>query len=274
MFWAVFVASLVGSGHCAGMCGGIVAFVGGTSGDHRDWRPQFLYHAGRFLGYVTVGALAGGIGAVLDLGGEAVGIGRVAIAVAGSLMVGYGLIMLLRLRGKKINLPVPKFFERSFGSGMRKVQGQGPKVRALMVGLLTTLLPCGWLYMFAGTAAGTGSVWLGALTMAVFWLGTVPVLAAIGVGVQRLAGPVQKHVPMFSALLLVVIGLLAVFGRLDVPSFQAAAEAGSIEPACCESDDTHEDGAEVSHAATTETSDATNVVPPSAVSTEPTSPAE
>ena len=234
MFWAVLVASLVGSAHCAGMCGGVVAFVGGTSGNVRDWRPQFLYHFGRLIGYMTVGAVAGGVGAVLDLGGEAVGIGRVAIAVAGGLMVTYGVIMLLRLRGKKVNLPVPKFFQNAFGGGMRKVQNQGPKVRGLAIGLLTTFLPCGWLYMFAGTAAGSGSPWIGAITMAFFWLGTVPVLAAIGVGVQKLAGPMQKHVPVFSALLLVVIGLLAVVGRLDVPSFQAAADAGSTGPACCE----------------------------------------
>ena len=236
MFWAVLVASLVGSVHCAGMCGGVVAFVGGTSGDHRDWRPQLLYHLGRLCGYVTIGAIAGGLGAVLDLGGEAVGLGRVAIALAGSLMIGYGVIMLLRLRGRKVALPVPRFLHSAFGGGMRKVQNQGPKVRATAIGLLTTLLPCGWLYMFAGTAAGTGSPWLGAISMAFFWLGTVPVLAAIGVGVQKLSGPVQKHVPMFSALALVVVGLLAVIGRLDVPSFQAAVADGVTEPACCESE--------------------------------------
>ena len=238
MFWAVLVASLVGSVHCAGMCGGVIAFVGGTSGctssNQHDWRPQILYHLGRLLGYMTVGAAAGGLGAVLDLGGEAVGIGRVAIGLAGGLMVTYGIIMLLRLRGNRVNLPVPKFFQNAFGGGMRKVQNQGPKVRGLAIGLLTTFLQCCWLYMYAGTAAGTGSPLLGATTMAFFWLGTVPVLAAIGVGVQRLAGPMQKHVPVFSALLLVAIGLLAVGGRLDVPSFKAAADAGSTEPACCE----------------------------------------
>lgn len=235
LLWTVLVASLVGSVHCAGMCGGLVAFVGGTGG--RSWRPQLNYHLGRLLGYAAIGAAAGGLGAVLDLGGEALGLGRVAIGLAGALMVGYGVILLLRWRGHAAKLPVPKFLERAFGGGMRRVQGLGPSLRGLAIGGLTTFLPCGWLYLFAGTAAGTGSPLLGALTMAAFWLGTVPMLAVIGVGVQRLAGPAQKHVPVFSAVLLVVVGLMALLGRLDVPSFEAAADAGVEGAACCETEE-------------------------------------
>ena len=126
-------------------------------------------------------------------------------------------------------------------------QRRSPIVRALGTGLFSTLLPCGWLYAFVVTAAGTGSWALGAATMAAFWVGTLPILAVIGVGVRRLAGPLRRYVPAVTALVLVAVGLMTVAGRLSVPAIAAddsgappsveaavarASEIGSEEPLC------------------------------------------
>jgi len=237
----VFVASLVGSLHCAGMCGGVVAFLAGSSQSGTRHHAQWAYHGGRFLSYSLIGLLAGSFGAAIDLGGNALGLGRVAITLAGVMMISYGAILLLRVRGKQVKLPVPAFLQRFYQAGFAKVAKRGPLLRGLTMGLLTAFLPCGWIYLFAAGAAATGSPWWGALSMMVFWAGTVPVLAVVGVGVQKLAGPLQRHVPSFSAVLLVVVGLMAVLGRLDVPSFAAAQEAGLTTPACCESNTPVED---------------------------------
>jgi sulfite exporter TauE/SafE len=96
-----------------------------------------------------------------------------------------------------------------------------PLARASVVGLLTTLLPCGWLYAFAITAAGTGSPAVGALTMAVFWLGTLPMLIAVGVGVQTLTGALRAHLPMATSLLIVTVGVWTVLGRMHMPAMAA-----------------------------------------------------
>ncbi|MCA9290366.1 MAG: sulfite exporter TauE/SafE family protein, partial [Phycisphaerales bacterium] len=118
--------------------------------------------------------------------------------------------------------PLGRLFQRGHAFAMRR----RPATRALTIGLLTTLLPCGWLYAFAITAAGTGSAPLGALTMAVFWLGTVPVLVGLGVGVQRLAGPLRRHVPTVTAAALVLVGVVALAGRFNVPALAAT----TLEP--------------------------------------------
>jgi len=230
----VFVASLLGSLHCAGMCGGVVAFLSASPQSDARQHAQLAYHGGRFLSYSFIGLLAGSFGAAIDLGGNALGLGRIAIMLAGLMMISYGAILLLRVRGKQVKLPVPAFLQRFYQAGFSKVTQRGPLLRGLTLGLLTALLPCGWLYLFAAGAAATGSPWWGAVSMMVFWAGTVPALAAVGVGVQKLAGPMQRHVPSFSAVLLVVVGLMAVLGRLDVPSFAAAQVAGQTTPACCE----------------------------------------
>ena len=74
-------------------------------------------------------------------------------------------------------------------------------------GLITGLLPCGWLWAFAISAAGTGSPVVGAMLMIAFWLGTVPAM----VGVLGLAGPVVARVrarlPLVTAFALIALGL-------------------------------------------------------------------
>ena len=60
----VLMASLVGSVHCAGMCGGFVCFYAGAGvNDASSPRPSLLhahalYNIGRLLSYLILGALA------------------------------------------------------------------------------------------------------------------------------------------------------------------------------------------------------------------------
>jgi sulfite exporter TauE/SafE len=119
-------------------------------------------------------------------------------------------------------------------AGHRYAQSRPPLARALLIGLLSTFLPCGWLYAFAVTAAGTGSALLGVLTMTVFWLGTLPVLVGLGVGVQKLAGPLRRHVPVATAIALVIVGVVAVAGRFNVPALAAAGQVSGEGPVAVE----------------------------------------
>src|SRR5210317_2069525 len=58
-----FLAGLLGSGHCFGMCGGIAGSLGALSGTNNRSiaLPALQFNAGRLLGYALLGALAGGI---------------------------------------------------------------------------------------------------------------------------------------------------------------------------------------------------------------------
>ena len=82
---SVLLASLVGSPHCAGMCGGIAAFCGGVGecGGRRSMAAGAAYHGARAVSYVAVGALAGAFGQLLDAGGAFVGVQRIAALAAG-----------------------------------------------------------------------------------------------------------------------------------------------------------------------------------------------
>ena len=67
-------------------------------------------------------------------------------------------------------------------------------------GLLTALLPCGWLYLFALFAAGTGSWLSGSVVMIAFWLGSVPALVAVVMSTKLLTGRLRQFVPVAVAL--------------------------------------------------------------------------
>ncbi len=212
---SVFVAGLLGSVHCAAMCGsfaclasrsaarGGAALVGGSA-----------YNLGRLAAYSTLGAMAGMAGAGLDHAGTVAGLARPAAIVAGSLLVLWGVATLLASLGVRVPaLAVPPALAERVGAALRAAQRRPPAVRGFAVGALSAALPCGWLYAFVATAAAAGSAARGATVMAAFWLGTVPMMTVVAVGAQRMLGPVRTRLPILTALLLVIIGTLTAAGR-------------------------------------------------------------
>jgi sulfite exporter TauE/SafE len=218
---AVFLASLLGSTHCAGMCGGFLLFAIGADDPGRGWRTalQVAYNAGRLLSYATLGAIAGAVGSALDLSGEAMlGVQRVAAAGAGALILAFGIVTLCRELGVGAGrFKAPSAMVNLTQRVYRAASGLGPIKRAAAVGLSSALLPCGWLYAFVAASAGTGSPLVGAVTMAVFWAGTLPMMATLGAGVQLLAGPLRARLPLITAAALVIVGVATVTGRLAIP---------------------------------------------------------
>jgi len=228
---AVFVASLLGSVHCAGMCGAFLAFA--VAGDQKEVPNRATLHAaynvGRLITYCTLGAIAGTLGAALDLGGSMVGFQRAAAVLAGAMMVTIGIVSVLRAAGVKLGrVPLPPVLQRLALKGHRAAADLSPMSRALFTGLLTTLLPCGWLYAFVITSAGTGNPAWGAATMAVFWLGTLPMMIGLGIGLQSLTGRLRRHLPIATSLLIVGVGLWTIAGRWSIVGMPVAkADEGS-----------------------------------------------
>ncbi|MCP4898680.1 MAG: sulfite exporter TauE/SafE family protein [bacterium] len=212
----VFVTSLLGSLHCAGMCGPFVVFYAGADSSS-GWRRlpvHAVYSSGRFVAYILLGAIAGAVGAAIEVAGVLAGLQHVAAIVAGTTMIVWGIVALLRIRGLQlINHSKSPRLQTWLLQGFAVVSKKPPLVRALGVGILSGVLPCGWLWMFLVAAAGTGSALNGILVMAAFWAGTVPILVATGLGVQLAAAPLRRAVPSLTAVLLVAMGIFAIFSR-------------------------------------------------------------
>ena len=124
-------------------------------------------------------------------------------------MIAVGIAAILRAAGARLpELPLPRLIQRSILAGQQAARVLSPLPRALCIGFLTAFLPCGWLYLFASYAAGTGSPLSGAAFMAAFWLGSVPALLLAGVGMQTLARLVGRRLPLVTALVIVALGVV------------------------------------------------------------------
>ncbi len=248
---AVLVASFVGSLHCVGMCGPLVAFaVGDATGGKPAPRAGLhaAYHGGRLLTYALVGAVCGLFGAGVDYGGARLGCHRAAALLAGTMIIAVGLAAVMRAVGMRLpHLPLPGIIQRLVLAGQRAAFALTPLPRAFCTGLLTAFLPCGWLYLFALKAAETGSPVRGTLFMIAFWLGSVPALVLVGAGVQTLARLLGRRLPLVTAVVIVLLGVftLAFWMHTPVLAFEPAqdpADSASVKqvealgktvPPCC-----------------------------------------
>lgn len=240
---SVAAASLLGSLHCAGMCGGLITFYAGQTpatgerpGRARPWAAHAAYHLTRGAAYATLGALAGQLGASLDHVARGAGLGQLGALLAGVVLLVWGALSwpraepgksLLRL-GRSPSTPGRwQRLEARFVQLARAARSRPPLARAALLGFSAALLPCGWLYAFVVLAAGSGSPAHGALLLLAFWSGTVPLLLALGVGIQRWTASWRAQLPRLSAVLLLLLGAYQISSR-----WPSASAARSPTPSC------------------------------------------
>jgi sulfite exporter TauE/SafE len=253
----VFLASLLGSLHCAGMCGAFLALAvcGTECTKTQARRAHASYHLGRLVSYTAFGGVAGVLGQSLDLAAAFAGVQGAAAGVAAGSMILFGLLMLLRTLGTRLpRIPVPAAWTAVAGRMHRLALDQPPALRAVLIGVFTVMLPCGWLWAFALVAAGTASAWSGALVMSVFWLGTLPMLVAMGTSLRAVGGWMGRRMPVFASIALVLAGVATLAMRvaltprlanlrLDMPAISttstsdivsSAAHLARQTPVCCD----------------------------------------
>lgn len=223
LLFGILVASLIGSVHCIAMCGPLVGMHGGA----RTLRLALVHALGRLTTYATLGVLAGLLGRAIDLAGRLADIQRVASIVAAIVILGWGVLSIAVALGWRHEAHLQGVL---FRRGLVQLRGRRPASRAWFVGVLTGLLPCGWLWAFVVSAAGTASPLAGAAVMAVFWLGTVPAMT----GILTVGGPViawlRRRLPIVTALVLIAVGLVTLAAR-----WPDAGAAGVAHPSCHDS---------------------------------------
>lgn len=183
-----FMAGLLGSGHCFGMCGGIAGGLGAMAGvgSRSLVLPGLQFNAGRLVGYAVLGALAGGI---LGAAGDIMGlqsVGKWLRGLTALMVLLIGLRFLLDWRGLDL-------IERGGAGLWRRILPLAVRISQrhdwigrLGLGLCWGFLPCGLVYTVLMTAASTGSSLAGATTMFAFGLGTLPAMLGLTVAAPAL----------------------------------------------------------------------------------------
>lgn len=190
---AAFLAGLLGSLHCIGMCGGFAASCVRTPAGLPAW------HLGRIATYATLGALAGALGQLLP------GPAWIPAALASTLLVWFA----LALAGL---VPEPRLVPPGLTSaGQRAIQSAAPGAQ-LVFGVVNGFLPCGLVYSALTIPVAVADPLRGALAMAAFGVGTVPALSFAALGVRRLLMTSLWRRRTF-ALLILTTGLWTIWKR-------------------------------------------------------------
>lgn len=237
--WPFVVLGLLGSLHCAGMCGGFALSVAAArpAGRGRALGDLVSYVLGKALTYAVLGLVAAHAGQALLAGGARLAghepVGEHLAAARRVLAWSVGAALALAGLAAWGVLPRP----RRLGAGGRLAVGLArlrsgvgalpPSSRALGVGLVTGLLPCGlsWSALLLAVAAGPAA---GAAGMFAFGLATVPVLAAVGLGWSRLSPRVRAVGARLAGPALIALGALtALRGGVPLPGDVVAS------PPCC-----------------------------------------
>ncbi len=203
-----------GSGHCLGMCGGIVAALG--TGQHAGWRGLGMLlcaHTGRVLGYALAGTIAGFLGSGVAgglLGSHAPMVLR---WVAAALIAMIGLQLLL---GRPLLGRLERFGGRVWlriAPALGSLMPPRTPPRALAAGLLWGWLPCGLVYAQLAVAAASGGPLSGALAMGLFGLGTLISLSVLSALLH--AAGLSRLPNRASGMLLILFAVWTMLPLLD-----------------------------------------------------------
>lgn len=230
--WTAFVLGLVGSLHCAGMCGPIALTLA-----HLDALPgqltarpasilagRFAYNLGRLFTYGVMGAIFGLAGRLAWLAGAQ---RAVSIALGVALLAG----LALARPGLPARLLAP--WLQRLKSPMSALLRRRSPGALLLLGLLNGLLPCGLVYVAAAGAIATGELFAGAAYMLVFGVGTVPMMLALGLS-GRLV-PVSARLKLVRAVPIVVflMGCLLLLRGMELGIPLISPVISNATPACC-----------------------------------------
>jgi uncharacterized protein len=223
------VLGLIGSLHCAQMCGPIVlAFsLNGRAG----WKSHAAYQFGRITTYALLGAVAGAFGSTLTwlFGAE-----QKATLVAGVLLIVAGGVFAWSWTSSKslIQIQMPGTLSRLTS---RLLKTPGWKYKSLL-GLGMGFLPCGMIYAALVQAAAAGTAAGGATAMAAFGLATSWSLLAVGAMAPVLTKlKWGKYTSQLTSITLVLMGSILLWRGYSATSPAAA----GMHPHSCHEQQQH-----------------------------------
>jgi len=206
-----FLAGLFGSPHCLAMCGGIMTVLHGQVPRGRD-RLALGFHAGRMTSYVLLGLLLSALGMLPEkvLPAGAAPVMRVAL---GALLLMMALYIALPGRLRDVLGELARPLTNRVLPLFHHLLPADRWSRAIGLGLLWGLLPCGLLYSMLAAAWLLADPVAAVALLIGFGAGTLPLLLGSGLGVARLRGRIRAPwLRGSAALLLALTGVLVALG--------------------------------------------------------------
>ncbi|MCE7993372.1 MAG: sulfite exporter TauE/SafE family protein [Roseivirga sp.] len=206
------LVGLLGSFHCLGMCAPITWAVPGNRQEKWRWLGgRMIYNSGRVVTYAGLGIIAGLLGSTFSMAGwqQGLSIGAGALMLLGVLFFG------MEVPDKALLRPLSKvvlWVKKRIGGLLAK---KGFKAQ-LALGMLNGLLPCGLVYAALIAALSMGSVQGGALYMALFGLGTFPMMLAAALFGKVISQRFKQRIWSLAPKLVAIVGILFILRGLNL----------------------------------------------------------
>jgi uncharacterized protein len=224
---------LVGSLHCAGMCGPIAIAL---PLNNKSWFARIsgglLYNFGRTITYGLLGAVFGLAGMGLALGG----LQQWVSILLGAFMILSVLIPRIGGTGRKVAEMADKLTGAIKKPFIRLFKLK--TYRSLFfIGLLNGFLPCGLVYIALAGALVMSKYYEGALYMMFFGLGTIPMLLAISVAGNVISQKLRHRLSKAIPFIIILLGILFILRGLNLgipyisPKITVTGEKVTME--CC-----------------------------------------
>ena len=203
----LFLAGILTGFHCISMCGGFVVSYTAKNAinGHKSFKQHLVYGSSKVFSYALIGGIFGLIGGFIAFSTKLRG--YVAL-LAGIFMIFYALSMfgIKFFRRFQFN---PKFLTKMTSDATKKAKGpyKGPFITGLLNGLFIACGPLQAMYLYA---AGTGSFIKGATSLAVFGLGTLPIMIGFGSLATVISHSTTKKILKLSAIIVLILGLVMI----------------------------------------------------------------
>lgn len=218
-YGTAFVIGMIASvSTCMAVVGGLVLSMSANYAKEGDKvRPQVLFHIGRLVSFFILGGVIGALGSVFKIGVTGALVLSVTVALV-LLILGINLLDVFPWT-KKLQPTLPRFM----GSHVRGLKQINHTLVPIFIGVATFFLPCGFTQSMQIYTLSTGSFISGALTMFVYALGTLPVLALLSFSSLTI------HTKARSSIFFKAAGLVVIFFGLFNLHYGLVA-AGIISP--------------------------------------------
>jgi sulfite exporter TauE/SafE len=223
--YTALILGLVGSLHCAGMCGPLALAVPVTGNTGMGFiTGRLAYNLGRIVTYCLLGLLFGLAGRTLVLAG----IQRWAsIALGLLLLIGLFSSRHLALWKPIIALVEQLKFRMSYQLRRRSL------LSLVLLGLFNGLLPCGLVYVACAGATATGSWLAGVEYMAGFGLGTVPMMLGIGLSGRLIPFALRLQLRKAIPISVFVLACLLILRGLGLGIPYVSPDLAANHASCC-----------------------------------------
>jgi uncharacterized protein len=223
--WTAFLLGLVGSLHCAGMCGPLALALPAAGNTTPGYvLGRVAYNAGRLVTYCLLGIVFGLAGWTFLLAG----LQRwVSIALGVALLLG-----LLASRKLALWRPVTSGISQ-LKSRMSVLLRRRSFTALAVLGLLNGLLPCGLVYVACAGAAATGGTLAGATYMTAFGIGTVPMMLAISLSGRLVPASLRLKLVKAIPVCVFLLGSLLILRGMSLGIPYLSPDMSGSGASCC-----------------------------------------